>query len=60
MPEALSKTREAESVTIRSVNNMPDSALISTERQLFGLLNAAAGKIRVQLTALYPANGSSD
>ena len=43
------ETPEAESITIGLINNMPDSALISTERQVFGLLNAAAGKIPVRL-----------
>ncbi len=47
--KALSKTPEAEGVTVGLINNMPDAALISTERQLFGLLNAAAGKIPVRL-----------
>lgn len=36
-------------VNIGLVNNMPDSALVSTERQLFDLLNAAAGKLVVRL-----------
>jgi homoserine O-succinyltransferase/O-acetyltransferase len=36
-------------VNIGLINNMPDSALISTERQLFELLNAAAGKLPVRL-----------
>jgi len=36
-------------VNIGLLNNMPDSALISTERQLFDLLNAAAGKLIVRL-----------
>ena len=31
------------------LNNMPDSALVSTERQLFDLLSAAAGKLIVRL-----------
>lgn len=31
------------------VNNMPDSALIPTERQVFDLLEAAAGKLPVRL-----------
>ena len=31
------------------INNMPDSALIPTERQLFDLLDAAAGKLVVRL-----------
>ena len=43
------KTPEAGSITIGLINNMPDSALISTERQIFSLLNAAAGKIPVRL-----------
>jgi homoserine O-succinyltransferase/O-acetyltransferase len=36
-------------INIGLVNNMPDSALITTERQLFDLLNASAGKIPVRL-----------
>lgn len=36
-------------INIGLVNNMPDSALVSTERQLFELLNAAAEKIPVRL-----------
>jgi len=36
-------------VNIGLINNMPDSALISTERQLFDLLTAAAGKLIVRL-----------
>ena len=48
--KALSEGRETGSViTIGLINNMPDSALISTERQLFGLLDAASGKIPVRL-----------
>ena len=39
----------ASCINIGLINNMPDSALISTERQLFDLLNAAAGKIPVRL-----------
>jgi homoserine O-succinyltransferase len=31
------------------VNNMPDSALMSTERQIFDLLDAAAGELAVRL-----------
>ena len=58
--ESALETSEAAHITIGLINNMPDSALISTERQVFGLLNAAAGKIPVgSLTALYPADGSS-
>jgi homoserine O-succinyltransferase len=36
-------------VNIGLINNMPDSALVSTERQLFDLLSAAAGKNIVKL-----------
>jgi homoserine O-succinyltransferase/O-acetyltransferase len=36
-------------VDIGLVNNMPDSALIPTERQLFDLLSAAAGKLLIRL-----------
>src|SRR5271156_1264224 len=36
-------------VNIGLINNMPDSALISTERQLFDLLDAAAGKLVIKL-----------
>ena len=36
-------------LNIGLVNNMPDSALVSTERQLFELLTAAAGKLLVRL-----------
>lgn len=39
----------ANCVNIGLINNMPDSALISTERQLFDLLGAAAGKLCVRL-----------
>ncbi len=39
----------ANCVNIGLINNMPDSALISTERQLFDLLGAAAGKLNVRL-----------
>ena len=39
----------AECLDIGLLNNMPDSALISTERQLFDLLSAAAGKLVVRL-----------
>jgi homoserine O-succinyltransferase/O-acetyltransferase len=43
-PEAM-----AGCINIGLINNMPDSALISTERQLFELLNAAAGRFPVRL-----------
>ena len=36
-------------INIGLINNMPDSALIATERQLFELLNAAAGRVPVRL-----------
>ena len=36
-------------INIGLVNNMPDLALISTERQLFALLNAAAGSLPIRL-----------
>jgi homoserine O-succinyltransferase/O-acetyltransferase len=36
-------------VNIGLINNMPDSALIPTERQLFDLLGAAAGKLVIRL-----------
>ena len=39
----------ANSVDIGLINNMPDSALVSTERQLFDLLSAAAGELVVKL-----------
>jgi homoserine O-succinyltransferase len=39
----------AECLNIGLINNMPDSALISTERQLFILLDAASGRIAVRL-----------
>ena len=36
-------------IVVGLINNMPDPALISTERQVFRLLSAAAGKIPVRL-----------
>jgi homoserine O-succinyltransferase len=36
-------------LNIGLINNMPDSALIPTERQLFDLLDAAAGRLAVRL-----------
>ena len=38
-----------ECLEIGLINNMPDSALIPTERQLFDLLDAAAGRLVVRL-----------
>ena len=45
----LSHGNPAECLDIGLINNMPDSALISTERQLFDLLAAAAGRLVVRL-----------
>jgi homoserine O-succinyltransferase/O-acetyltransferase len=39
----------ANSMNVGLINNMPDSALISTERQIFDLLNASAGRIPIRL-----------
>ena len=36
-------------VNIGLINNMPDLALVPTERQLFDLLSAAAGKLVIRL-----------
>ena len=49
--KALSESPKAMNscINIGLVNNMPDSALISTERQLFTLLNAAAGSLPIRL-----------
>jgi homoserine O-succinyltransferase len=49
--DALSASQAAlaNCVNIGLINNMPDSALISTERQLFDLLGGAAGKLNVRL-----------
>ena len=49
--KALSESPKAMAscINIGLINNMPDSALISTERQLFELLNAAAGRLPVRL-----------
>jgi homoserine O-succinyltransferase/O-acetyltransferase len=40
---------QIECLNIGLINNMPDSALIPTERQLFDLLDAAAGRLVVRL-----------
>jgi homoserine O-succinyltransferase len=48
MPVALQQTR-GEALTVGLVNNMPDSALQSTERQFFDLIDAAAGETSVRL-----------
>jgi homoserine O-succinyltransferase/O-acetyltransferase len=42
-PEALGRNNSAETVRIGLINNMPDSALQSTEAQFSGLLERAAG-----------------
>ncbi|BAR54333.1 homoserine O-succinyltransferase [Bradyrhizobium diazoefficiens] len=39
----------AECLDIGLINNMSDAALMSTERQLFDLLAAAAGRLCVRL-----------
>jgi homoserine O-succinyltransferase len=41
--------KRAECLDIGLINNMPDAALMSTERQLFDLLAAAAGKLVVRM-----------
>jgi homoserine O-succinyltransferase/O-acetyltransferase len=40
---------QIERLNIGLINNMPDSALIPTERQLFDLLHAASGRLVVRL-----------
>jgi homoserine O-succinyltransferase/O-acetyltransferase len=40
---------DGRSVNIGLINNMPDGALISTERQLFDLLDEAAGRLPIHL-----------
>jgi homoserine O-succinyltransferase len=45
----VSRGSRAECLDIGLINNMPDSALISTERQLFDLLAAASGRMLVRL-----------
>jgi homoserine O-succinyltransferase len=44
-----SPPKRAECLDIGLINNMPDAALISTERQLFDLLDAAAERLVVRL-----------
>ena len=46
---ALAKNENLDCVDIGLINNMPDSALMPTERQLFDLLSAAAGKLVIRL-----------
>jgi hypothetical protein len=48
MPAAPQQTREPV-VTVGLVNNMPDTALQSTERQFLELIDAAAGGMAVRL-----------
>jgi homoserine O-succinyltransferase len=45
----VSPGNRAECLDIGLINNMSDAALISTERQLFDLINAAAGRVFVRL-----------
>jgi homoserine O-succinyltransferase len=48
--EALSECEAmADCIIVGLINNMPDSAVIATERQLFQLLDAAAGSLPVRL-----------
>ena len=49
--EALAKPSQtmAKCVNVGLINNMPDSALVSTERQLFDLLETSAGRTLVRL-----------
>jgi len=44
-----SQNDRVECLDIGLINNMPDSALMATERQLFDLLEAAAGKLVVRM-----------
>lgn len=44
-----SSGKRVEGLDIGLINNMSDSALMSTERQLFDLLDAAAGRLLVRL-----------
>jgi homoserine O-succinyltransferase len=46
---AAKDTSFTDCINIGLINNMPDSALIPTERQLFDLLSAAAGKLAIRL-----------
>ncbi|WP_426424273.1 homoserine O-succinyltransferase MetA [Bradyrhizobium genosp. A] len=45
----VSSGKRVECLDIGLINNMSDSALMSTERQLFDLLDAAAGRLLVRL-----------
>jgi homoserine O-succinyltransferase/O-acetyltransferase len=46
---SLATDENLDCVDIGLINNMPDSALMPTERQLFDLLSAAAGKLVIRL-----------
>jgi len=46
---ATGRDADRDCVNIGLINNMPDSALVPTERQLFDLLSAAAGKLVIKL-----------
>ncbi len=50
---AKAPTCAANSVIVGLVNNMPDAALRSTERQFIGLLDAASGDIDVRLRLFF-------
>ncbi len=43
----------AKCINIGLINNMPDGALLATERQFFSLLNSAAGEIAVRLSPYF-------
>ena len=47
--QAMPGDENLDCVDIGLINNMPDSALMPTERQLFDLLSAAAGKLVIRL-----------
>ena len=47
------RENRVECLDIGLINNMSDSALMSTERQLFDLLDAAAGRLCRQAAFLY-------
>lgn len=47
--ERTGKSANLDCINIGLINNMPDSALVPTERQLFDLLSAAAGKLVIKL-----------
>ena len=55
-PEARHVESAVNKLTIGLINNMPDSALLATERQFFSLLNSASNGISVHLS-LYSLPG---